>query len=126
MTKYNTIKQILTVFRNENQDAKVKITIDEYINHNLRNLTFKCECRFESDRIDDIEFRMFVTSSMRYPSLIRISIIRDMDCILASLNLNKFSTDSIEILIENLLQCLHEEVEARLNTEEIFRKNSRT
>lgn len=125
MTKYNKIKQILTVFRNENQDARIKITIDEYINYNLRNLTFKCECRFKSDKIDDIDFRMFVTSSMRYPSLIRISIMRDMDCIVKSLNLREFSTDSIKILIENLLECLHEEVEAKLNTEEIFRKNSR-
>lgn len=124
MTKYNKIKEILTVFRNENNDARVNISIDEYINHNLKNLTFKCECRFKSDRIDDINFRMFVTSSMRYPSLIRISAMRDIDCIVKSLNLSEFSTNSIEIMIENLLECLHNEIETRLNTEKIFRKNN--
>lgn len=125
MIKYNKIKQILTVFRNENQDARVDIAIDEYINHNLRNLTFKCECRFKSDRIDDIDFRMFLTNSIRYPSLIRITTMINIDCIMKSLDLSGFSINSIETLLKNLLKCLQNEIEARLNTEKIFRKNSR-
>lgn len=123
MTKYNKIKQIITVFRNENNDARVDISIEDYINHNLHNLTFTVKCKFKCEIIEDIDYRMFITSSIRYPSIMHISVLDDMDYTLKDLRLNEFSQKACESLINGLLDALKYELDAKLNTEEIYRKN---
>ena len=112
MTKYNKIKQILTVFRNENQDARVKITLDEYTAKS-NEITFKYEVRFSSEYIDDIDFRMFIIFSKEKPSLGTIGILSGIDYVIHSMSLKSFSTEAIEVFFKNMLETLKWNTEAK-------------
>ena len=120
MTKYNKIKQILTVFRNENQDARIKITLDEYSGKS-NDITFKYEVRFDCDVIEDIDIRMFISFSKEKSSIGSISILSGIDYIFQAMSLTDFSNDAIETLFKNILETLKWNTEAKLNAEKVYK-----
>lgn len=123
MTKYNKIKQILTVFRNENNDAKICISLDAYEKESQNDITFKIKCDFQSELLNDVDFRMFIVASKQYPSIVHMTVLDDMDYTIKTLKLNDFSNDCIETLINSLLDAKLWEIECKLNSDEIFSKN---
>lgn len=120
MTKYNKIKQILTVFRNENQDARIKISLDEYSGKN-NEITFKYEVRFQCEAIEDIDVRMFISFSKEKSSIGAISILSGIDYIVQAMSLTSFSIEAIEVFFNNMLETLKWNTEAKLNAEKIYK-----
>lgn len=121
MTKYNKIKQILTVFRNDNNDARIKISLDEYSGkHN--EITFKYEVKFDSEFIEDIDVRMFITFSKEKFSIGAMSILANIDYIIQAMSLESFNNEAIEVFFKNILETLKWNTEAKLNAEKIYKK----